>query len=87
MSWYEYRYRYTKSKVHTGGLAYMHLKDCIADAKRHLEWDKKVIGGVIEIWELDDWRVPKTASFVRYITRSDLIPKKKTKKVSSPFGL
>ena len=78
MVWYEYRYRYTKNKIHNGGCAYMHLKDCIAHAKYHLEWDKKILGGVVEIWEMDDWRAPKETSFVKYITKADIVPKKKS---------
>lgn len=87
MVYYEYRYRYVKNKVHSGGVAYMHLKECVADAKRLLSWNKKVLGGVVEIWEIDSiYDGPHKGRFVRYVVRSDT-PKKKTKKSGNDYGI
>lgn len=76
MVWYVYRYRYTKNKVHTSEVAFMYLKDCIERAKYRLNHDKKVLGGVIEIWEKDDVYSPTKTSFVRYVTKEDLKKRK-----------
>lgn len=73
--YYEYRYRYRRGDVaQCGGMAYAFLKDCIADAKRRLAWDKKILGGIIEIWSFDmkDLRdEDRLSKFVRYVTRQD----------------
>lgn len=71
--YYEYRYRYKKGDIpQSRGIAYAFLKDCIIDAKRRLEWDKKILGGIIEIWSFDmkDLRdEDRLSKFVRYVTR------------------
>lgn len=73
--YYEYRYRHGKGQVaQCGGMAYANLKDCIADAKRRLAWDKKILGGIVEIWSFDMKDLhdeDRLSKFVRYVTRQD----------------
>lgn len=71
--YYEYRYRHRKGQIaQCGGMAYANLKDCIADAKRRLEWDKKILGGIVEIWSFDMkdlYDEDRPSKFVRYVIK------------------